>query len=205
MDFETNATGVLFSDNYVHRSYGAGIMVFGHADGSNTGLRVTGNTMLYNGCNQTAGDHGGIGFMRLGSSGVITGNTFATCAGTPLFMQLVPGAAAGWDIAGNVVDGVNASVRALDAPAVACSGGGGGAPLVVRATSDAPGGAIVYTLDGSRPRAGAAPWPAAGLSLPPRATAVNVKVFPPGRGAAAGVVVTESPTNGGICAPPPRS
>ena len=91
VDFETNATGVLFDDNYVHRSYGAGVMVFGHADGSNTALRLTNNIMLYNGCNQTAADHGGIAFMRLGSSGTITGNVLATCAGTPLFMQAVPG------------------------------------------------------------------------------------------------------------------
>ena len=48
VDFETSADGVRFSNNYVHHSFGAGIMVFGHQTTS-TNLVFEDNIMLYNG------------------------------------------------------------------------------------------------------------------------------------------------------------
>ena len=200
IDFETAANGTRFEDNYVYRSFGAGIMVFGHATTS-VNLVIAGNTMLYNGCGQTRDDHGGIAFMFVNSSGAITDNTFATCPGTDLFFERVPGAAAGWSFARNAIDGVNGTaVAVLEPPAVTATAGTGGGIVLAAACAQ---GELRFTVDGSRPRGDAPLWPAAGsLTLPPRTVAVNAKCFPSGaRAAAGGPLLVESPVGGGIFAP----
>ena len=212
IDFETAANGTIFEDNFVFRSFGAGIMVFGHATTS-THLRIAGNTMLYNGCEQTRDDHGGIAFMFVNSSGVIEGNTFATCPGTDLFYERVPGAAAGWTFANNSIEGANGTaVAALAPPAVsAVAGGGAGGISLVASCAQ---GDLRFTADGSRPRALAPLWPAGGrLDLPPRTVAVNAKCFPPPAGAARDAIarslgatlLVESPVGGGIFSPSPAT
>ena len=196
IDFETNATGVLFQDNYVSRSWGAGIMVFGHVDNSNTRLSILNNTMLHNGCGQTRDDHGGIAFMRKGSSGALKGNVFATCPGTALFNDANDPGLAGWDISNNAVDGVNASLSFTATPVVSGemlpSGG-----MLVTASCATSGAVLRYTVDGSRPREDASVFLEGGLELPPqwRAVAVFVKAF-------SGVGGVESEVAGGVFAPP---
>lgn len=121
VDFETFADGVSFVRNYVYRSFGAGIMVFGHGH-SSINLVISDNIMLYNGCGQTRDDHGGIAFIFVNSTGTISGNKFATCPEIPLFYQRVPGASAGWTFTDNVIDGEGGvSVRALGSPVITSS------------------------------------------------------------------------------------
>ena len=199
IDFETAANGTQFSDNYVYKSFGAGIMVFGHATTS-VNLVIADNTMLYNGCGQTRDDHGGIAFMFRNSSGRIQNNTFATCPGTDVFFERVPGAAAGWTFADNAIDGVNGTaVVVLEPPAVTAGAGAGGG---IELRASCAQGELRFTVDGSRPRGDAPTWPAAGsLTLPPRTVAVNAKCFPSAQAAAGGRLLVESPVGGGIFAP----
>lgn len=64
IDFETSANGVRVDGNVVERSWGAGIMVFGH-DTTSHNLSISNNTFVHAGCMdgvraQTRGDHGGM-------------------------------------------------------------------------------------------------------------------------------------------------
>jgi hypothetical protein len=203
---------VTFEGNYVSRSYGAGVMVFGHVPGSNTGLALLNNTLLHNGCGQARGDHGGIAFMRPGSSGALTGNTMATCPGVPLLNDAADPGLPGWRVAGNVVDGEGGvALRVEPPPAVAASAlpGGGARVLAAPGAGGSSGAALRYTLDGRRPGPADPLFPSGGLQLPPawRAVAVLVKAFPPpaaaagGGGRAAGEVGVESESGGGVFAP----
>jgi len=49
IDFETSATGVVLSGNTISHSWGAGVMIFGHATTSH-GLNISGNTFDQAGC-----------------------------------------------------------------------------------------------------------------------------------------------------------
>jgi hypothetical protein len=88
--------------NYISHSWGAGIMIFGHGTTSEN-LVIEGNVGLFNGCNQTRDDHGGIAFMRANGSGVISNNVFATCPGTPIFYANAPGALDGYAFVNNTL------------------------------------------------------------------------------------------------------
>lgn len=168
---------MLVESNYIHNAFGAGILVFGHFDGANTNLTFARNTMLWNGCGQSTNDHGGISFIRLGSSGVIHNNIFATCPGTPVFFEAVPGAMAEWQVSSNFIDGQNASLLVVDTPVVESTVNASGISL--RASCATPNAQLVYSLDGSLPTQASLVWPSDGvLHLPPRSVAVNVKAFP---------------------------
>ena len=56
IDFETSATGFVVANNTIFRSWGAGIMIFGH-DTTSHGLEIVGNTFAYDGCVQVRGEH----------------------------------------------------------------------------------------------------------------------------------------------------
>ncbi len=130
------------------------------------------------------------------SSGVIGGNVFATCPGTPLFFEQVPGASADWSFVNNMIDGVNGTtVRALQ-PAIVSSSADASS-IIVKASCPDSGAVARYTVDGSKPMPDSQSWPGM-LTLAPRAVAVNIKCFPPATPGAAGVVVVESPVSGGI-------
>jgi hypothetical protein len=207
IDFETNATGVSFVDNYVSRAFGAGVMVFGHVDGSNTGLVLERNRFLFNGCNQTRDDHGGIAFMRPGSSGSLSSNTMATCAGVALLNDKNDPGLPGWAVENNTVDGTAGVTLVVAAPpdvATAPQADGG---LLVTASPHASSTAVElrFTMDGSRPNADSPVFPESGFLLPAawRSVAIFVKAFPLGGGGGGGVVYVESESAGGVFAPPP--
>lgn len=203
VDFETNATGTLFARNYISRSWGAGVMVLGHAAGSNTGLRLLNNTLIRNSCGgQTSPDRGQLAFMSPGSSGVIAGNVIATCAGVPIFQDGGDMGMRGWTVAGNAIDGTNVTLSVAAAPVVVASPTPDGGAVVTAAA--AFGTSLVFTLDGSRPESTSQAFPASGrfvLSAGFPATAVLVKAFtdtPPPPGS----LNVESETAGGIVWPP---
>jgi hypothetical protein len=195
IDFETQADGVEVMGNYIHNSWGSGIMVLGHSTTS-TNLVIAGNIMLDNGCNQTAADRGGMAFMHLNSSGVVSNNTFTTCPGVPLFNEVVNGALQGWTFSNNTIDGPTSPVVVAATPAVDATVAPDGSSISVTASCTTPGAVLRYTVDGSRPTAESLAFPAAGvLQLGPRTVAVNVKAFAP--------PMVESATNGGVFSPVP--
>ena len=212
IDFETAADGMTVRDNFIHHSWGAGIMVLGHSTTS-TNLQIRDNIMLYNGCNQTRDDRGGMSFLHPNSSGVISGNVMATCPGTPLLYALANSTLDNWVIEGNFIEGVNGTVVPLPAPNVTwvVAPGGGAAVTAAVTPLDPPYDQIeqrlVYTVDGSRPTPASASWPSNGtLLLPPRATALLVKAFavpPPSSSPRLppGLQFVESPSEGGVVAP----
>ena len=205
VDFETNSSGLLFARNYVSRAWGAGVMVFGNVPGANQGLRILNNTILRNSCGGSSSpDRGQIAFTNAGSSGVIAGNVFATCAGVPVFQDGSEPGLPLWAIAGNAIDGENATLSVALAPLVSAAPQPGGGVLVT-ASSPTLGTTLVFTTDGSRPERASPAFPSAGYALPPgfRATAVLVKAFfaedapaPP-----TGVLAVESESAGGILSP----
>eukprot|EP01043_Picozoa_sp_COSAG02_P031677 COSAG02_NODE_2079_length_9902_cov_3.742018_6_plen_284_part_00 len=71
IDYEGGSDSVTVEDNFIHDSYGAGIMVFGLSDPSRniSNARLLRNLFLRNGAQQTSGDHGEIAFMEHGSTG----------------------------------------------------------------------------------------------------------------------------------------
>lgn len=210
IDFETNATGVTFHGNYISRSFGAGIMVFGHVDGSNVDLVITNNTLLRNGCNQTRDDHGGIAFMRKASSGVLHGNIFSTCPGTPALNDKGDPGLPGWDLQDNVQDGVaGASVIAAGNPVLTSHAlPSGGLHIDATTTTDAggPPSTLTYTVDGSVPLRDSPPFPVGGMDLPAqwRTLVLFVKAWPTQQqgGVGAHTVLVESESVGGVFAPP---
>jgi hypothetical protein len=202
VDFETNATGLQFVDNYVSRAFGAGVMVFGHEDGSNTELVMTGNRFLFNGCNQTRGDHGGIAFMHKGSSGSLTGNIMITCPGVPLlYDQLDPGLP-DW-ILNNTVDGEGGVTLSVTSPPIVVGTPQQGGGLIISATHPQPNSVILRYSNGSRPNPTSPVFPSEGIVLQPdwRALAVFVKAFPISTSDNRGLVYVESESAGGIFSP----
>jgi len=200
IDFETNATGVSFTDNYISRSFGAGAMIFGHVTGSNTGLLLTNNTFINCGCQQTRDDHGAIAFMRPGSSGLLSDNIFlSTIHGCEALNQAHDPGIPGWVLEGNTISGVDGAEVLVASP-----------PLLsllpnrtLTASSPTPGTLLHFTLDGSRPRKDSPQFPASGLELTDRATPVFIKAFwSAGLPQGSEVVRVESESAGGIFAPP---
>ena len=201
-DFETNATGVLFARNFISRSFGAGIMIFGHVPRSNRGLRLLNNTLLHNGCGQTVSpDRGSFAFTSLASSGTIAGNVVASCPGVPVFQDGADKGLPEWSIWGNQINGGNATL-ALAAPPIFTATPAADGGLLLTATAATPGTRLRFTTNGSVPLLSSSPWPAAGLSLPPgfRALAVFVKAFWDAGAVPPGAVGVESESAGGVFA-----
>eukprot|EP01084_Bolivina_argentea_P215205 365344_1 len=88
IDFEEGAVGSSVLNNYIHDSYGAGVMVFGHRDTNiyNYNLTINNNIFIRDGCLQKKGDHGAIAFMNP-SSGWVQNNIFVKCVNqnVPIF------------------------------------------------------------------------------------------------------------------------
>ena len=84
-DFETSADGFLVSGNTFSRSWGAGIMIFGHETTSKN-ITISDNVFDRSGCVQNRGDRGGISIMCPNGkrpTGVLEKNTFYTEPGCP--------------------------------------------------------------------------------------------------------------------------
>lgn len=200
IDFENSSNGIMVSQNYIHHSFGAGIMVLGHQMTSHN-LFFTENIMLYNGCNQTRADRGGIAFLQPNSSGTISLNIFATCPTVPLFNPVQPGYLQDWNITNdNLIDGINGTIlHILPYPIVTSRIDPVTGNLVILAnisnnTGSSSSGSnrykhgvsslaalpmiLRYTMDGSKPRTDSLIFPSNGkLILPPRTIAINIKTF----------------------------
>lgn len=193
IDFETNANGTVVRGNYIHRSWGAGIMVLGHQT-PNTNLLIEGNVMLYNGCNQTLSDHGGMAFLHANATGTIQSNVFATCPNVSVFSAPNPTYLDGFMFVNNTIASAENPVFVADQPTVTQVASTLAGTMNFTAAFVTPGCTLRYTLDGSKPTSASATWPSSGwLAIPARTTAVNVKAFADG--------MLESACVGGILSP----
>ena len=151
-DFETSADGFLVEGNMFYRSWGAGIMIFGHGTTSHN-IQIVDNKFAYTGCVQNRGDRAGIAVMCPGGhkpSGNISDNTFYTCPGVPAIYinPDVKGCATNLVMTGNSIDGATPLVEEPQVsfvPPSAASNATAGAMPVLGVTTT-PNATIRYTL-----------------------------------------------------------
>ena len=188
-DFETAATGFLIANNTFYRSWGAGVMIFGHTSTSQ-GIAVRENVFVMDGCGQPRNDRGGVAVICPGGhkpSGAIEDNAFYTCSGQgdapAVFVNpAVPGCADHLNMSGNTVDSHSPPLVGMPAitvePPLPSSTATEGL-LRVKGVSRTPNATLRYTLDGSRPSEASDVVPTGGLELPwpGPARAVNMRAF----------------------------
>jgi hypothetical protein len=102
IDFETSSSGVAVEGNTIFKSWGAGIMVFGHQTTSHN-LSISNNTFIQAGCIQTRGDRAAIAFTcphHNKASGKLNHNLFQTCTGKGVVAEAYhegfPGCTSDW-------------------------------------------------------------------------------------------------------------
>ena len=187
-DFETAATGFLVSGNTFSRSWGAGIMIFGHAITSQN-ITISDNIFDHSGCVQNRDDRGGIAVMCPNGqrpSGLLKDNSFFTEPGCPaIFVNpSVKDCDGNLKQIGNVVNGNQKMVvmpqLSFNPPSPLTKLTNGS--LNVIAVTTTPGASIRFTLDGSRPTHASRLMPKNGIELPwpGPATNVNVRAFKSG-------------------------
>jgi hypothetical protein len=202
IDFETGATGFNISGNTIYRSYGGGIMVFGH-DKTSHGITLANNIFLDDGCLQPHADRAGIAFMcpnGVKPDGIVAGNRFVTCPGVPAMYDNpdVPGCSANMKKTDNLVNG-NLAFIPEPQPSFLPPSPDSTLPSVVAPILCAPplqGAVTRYTTDGSRPTESSPLVPAKGVPVgfPGPTIAFNCRAFPNASAAAAGLL--PSITNG---------
>lgn len=163
IDYEGGSAGVAVTDNVIHDSYAAGVMVFGESDVTHniSNATIARNLFVRNGAVQTSADHGSLSFMERGSTGTCTDNTFYASDPDESFVfheQHAGTLAAGWTLANNTVRPVSALPAAIaDTPAVKrlvyLPNGTANVTIMSRHNPARPTTAL-WTVDGSWPRAG---------------------------------------------------
>jgi hypothetical protein len=186
IDFETSASGVVVDGNTIFKSWGAGIMVFGHQTTSHN-LSISNNVFLQAGCTQTRGDRSAIAFMCPGgnrASGKLENNLFQTCTGkgvvTEAYNEAFPGCTDKWTKLGNLIDSTAPDARVVAEPRLTVPPTlPTFAVLEVTAVSTTPNVTFRYTLDSSRPTEASPVLPASGVPLPwpGPVLAINVRGF----------------------------
>ena len=187
-DFETSADGFLVSGNIFSRSWGAGIMIFGHETTSKN-ITISDNVFDRSGCVQNRGDRGGISIMCPNGqrpTGVLEKNTFYTEPGCPAIYvnPAVKDCDADLKKIDNVIDGQKQMVEmpqlSFNPPPPTLNATRGSFNII--AVTDTPGASLHFTLDGSRPTEESKVMPKDGINLPwpGPATHVNVRAFKSG-------------------------
>lgn len=185
VDFETSASGFLLQGNTFYRSWGAGVMVFGHSTTSH-GLLFTDNAFLYAGCVQPRGDQAGIALMCPNGnvpSGTVSNNRFLTCSTATAIYTNPKVADCGKNVTleGNQIDGQLKAVEqpqlSFNPPSPDSTNPAPVVPVIVFCTT--PNVTIRYTTDGSRPSEASPVFPAAGIMLtwPGPNVAINARAF----------------------------
>ena len=181
-DFETSAEGFVVSGNTFYRSYGAGVMIFGHETTSHN-ISIVSNTFAYAGCIQNRGDRGGIAVMCPNNqkpSGNVSANSFITCPGVPAISQRVDGCDSDLLMEGNIINPPSGIVEmpqiSFNPPSPQSTATYG--TLGVIAVTETANATIRYTMDGSRPTETSPIFPAAmNLKWPGPAVVINARAF----------------------------
>jgi hypothetical protein len=199
-DFETSANGFVVQGNTFARSWGSGIMIFGHASTSHN-ITLDSNVFAYDGCVQVRADRGGIAVMCPNGQipqGTLSNNIFYTCPEVPAMYvnPSVPGCASNLTLINNTVNGSTAMVPmpqvSFNPPSPDCTDLAG-RYNVVGIVPGFPNAVIRYTLDGSRPSAASAVLPQPGgidIQWPGPVVVINMRAFVPG--------MVPSVTNGAV-------
>ncbi|EGD75792.1 hypothetical protein PTSG_07910 [Salpingoeca rosetta] len=182
IDFETSAMGFAIRGNTIYRSWGGGIMVFGHATTSH-GFNISDNTFVYAGCVQPRDDKAGIAFMCPGGhkpSGLVSDNVFVTCDGVPAMFDAVKGCSNNVTKINNSIDGT----AVVEQPQITFSpppptSNATRVTIPALAVTRTANATIRYTLDGSRPTTSSPVVPAGGVAItwPGPDIVMNVRAF----------------------------
>lgn len=131
IDYEGESSGVNVTDNFIHDSYGAGVMVFGnkHLAYNISHATIARNLFVRNGASQTSSDHGEIALCEPGSTGTIEDNTFFSVDTDPEFVffetrgqgKVLKDPAHPWTVKNNTIYG-QGSVKDMIAPTPAVGG-----------------------------------------------------------------------------------
>ena len=167
------ASGVVVDGNTIFKSFGAGIMVFGHETTSHN-LSISNNMFITAGCVQTRGDRAAIAFMCPNghkASGRLENNLFETCSGkgdvNEAYNQAFPGCTDDWNKTGNLIDSTDPSARVVAEPRLTVPPSPSSEAVIpVSAQSATPNATLRYTTDGSRPTEESPVMPAGGVPLP---------------------------------------
>jgi hypothetical protein len=191
IDYEGGSDGVAVTDNLIHDSYGAGVMAFGLSDKSRniSNASISRNVFVRNGAQQLSDDHGEVSFMERGSTGVCEDNVFFADDTDSSFIFHEPrfarGAVAlGWKLANNTVHPISSLPSSMaETPAISqivYTPAGANVTLSSRFNPPRPT-TVLYTIDGSWPRAGQPGTTAAALGrwgtpvMVPRTAALNAR------------------------------
>eukprot|EP01084_Bolivina_argentea_P215207 365346_1 len=154
IDFETHAVGSKVIGNYIHDSYGAAIMVFGHPDTNqlNANLTINNNIFIRDGCIQTRDDHGTIAFMWP-ASGFIENNFFVKCINqsVPIYWDRNNDTFLdNWIFMNNTIQNYTDGY-VVDDPIVNVDNNNQLVQVSAKCGSKSPQCVLRYTIDGSKP------------------------------------------------------
>ena len=164
IDYEGGSAGVVVSDNLLHDSVGAGVMVYGLSDRKRniSDAKIVRNTFVRNGAVQTADDRGEIALMQPGSTGLVAHNTFFAVDTSPsaVLNERVKGTLAeGWRLENNTIRPAGHLREAMaDTPGVSSlvyAPSGGARVTIVSRHSPARNTTMLWSLEGSWPTLGA--------------------------------------------------
>jgi hypothetical protein len=193
-DFETAATGFQVTGNTFYKSFGAGIMIFGHSSTSKN-ITISDNVFDGAGCTQARSDQGGIAVMcpnKQKPTGDVKNNTFFQCdssssnnASAISINPTVPGCADGLNmINNNIYNATDKPNRMLTMPQLnfnppsPTSTAFTGTNVIVATTVD-KNAVIRYTTNGARPTEKDPIVPKNGIQLkwPSQIININIRSF----------------------------
>ena len=195
-DFETAAQGFLVKGNTFSKSFGSGIMIFGHETTSKN-ITIANNVFDRSGCEQARNDQGGIAVMCPNNqkpTGTVHNNTFFNCevgsSNAPaIFVSPTPPQCdSGLHMKNNAMYPATALPQRMVTmpqlnfnPSAPTDKATAGTNMVV-ASVVTLGATLRYTLDGSRPNATSPIVPTQGIRVawPGPILHINVRAFKAG-------------------------
>ena len=191
IDFETSSSGTSIIGNTISKSYGGGIMIFGH-DTTSQNISISENVFDRAGCVQNRGDSGGIAVMCPNNqhpSAKIYSNTFLLCDDdTPAINSpsADPECPSKLDMKNNTIQTYSTDLMvqmpqlSLNPPSPDSTDTSG--KYNVLGVTKTKGAVVRYTTDGSRPTESSLAMPAKGLDLkwPGKAVQINLRAFKSG-------------------------
>eukprot|EP01084_Bolivina_argentea_P215208 365351_1 len=158
IDFETNPISLIVTNNYIHHSYAAGIMVYGHPQSGQLPQNITirNNVLIQDGCYQMSKDHGAIAFMWPNTSGIVENCIFIKCQNNlsvPIFNDNNKSEnVETWKFVNNTI--YNETDNVVDDPIITYNQNGNDGSIVITAkcgNNVANECVIRYTLNGEKP------------------------------------------------------